>query len=45
MQWPDIEGLRSFAGKIMHSAAWDARYLTYYSVFVTIAQLDLADRI
>ena len=22
-QWPDIEGLRGFEGKIMHSAAWD----------------------
>lgn len=22
-RWPDIEGLRSFHGKLVHSAAWD----------------------
>jgi cation diffusion facilitator CzcD-associated flavoprotein CzcO len=25
-QWPDIEGLRSFEGEIMHSAAWNPKY-------------------
>jgi cation diffusion facilitator CzcD-associated flavoprotein CzcO len=23
IQWPEIEGLRSFQGKLMHSASWD----------------------
>jgi cation diffusion facilitator CzcD-associated flavoprotein CzcO len=25
-QWPDIPGLRSFRGEVMHSAAWNDRY-------------------
>ena len=25
-QWPEIEGLRSFEGEIMHSAAWNTEY-------------------
>lgn len=25
-QWPDVEGLRSFQGEIMHSSAWNDRF-------------------
>ena len=25
-QWPDIDGLRSFRGELMHSAAWNENY-------------------
>ena len=28
IKWPEIEGLDSFKGKIVHSAAWDERYVT-----------------
>jgi cation diffusion facilitator CzcD-associated flavoprotein CzcO len=26
ISWPDIPGLGSFQGKVMHSSDWDARY-------------------
>lgn len=27
IKWPEIEGLDTFKGKLLHSAAWDERYI------------------
>ena len=29
VSWPDVPGLRTFKGKIMHSAEWDDEYVSF----------------